>query len=59
MIGRYIRFSKGRLHITTTEQPQQGPVYDYIQPSTVKPQENLELTVNVAYHPSKSITVEH
>ena len=58
VIGRYFRFSKGKLHITTTDPPHQGPVYDYIQPSTAKPQENLELTVNVAYHPSKSITVE-
>jgi hypothetical protein len=61
VIGRYVRFSKGRLHcIRTTDQPQQGPVYDYIQPTPAKLQENLELEVNVAYHyPSKSITVEH
>ena len=57
MIGRYFRLSKGKLHITT-DQPHQGPVYDYIQPSTAKSQENLELKVNVAYHPSKSITIE-
>ena len=59
VIGRYFRLSKGKLHITTTDQPHQGPVYDYVQPSTAKPQENLELTANVAYHPSKSITIEH
>ena len=59
MIGRYVRFSKGKLHITTTNQPHQGPAYDYVQPSTANPQENLELKVNVAYHPSKSITVGH
>jgi flagellar basal body-associated protein FliL len=58
MIGRYLRFSKGKFHITTTDQSQQGPVYDYIQPSTVKPEENLELKVNVAYHPTKSVTIE-
>jgi hypothetical protein len=58
MIGRYVRFSKGKLHTTTADQPQQGPVYDYIQPSTVKPQDNLELKVNVAYHPTKSVTIE-
>ena len=57
MIGRYFHLSKGKLHITT-DQPHQGPVYDYIQPSTAKPQENLELKVNVAYHPSKSITIQ-
>jgi hypothetical protein len=55
-IGRYVRFSKGRLHITTADQPRQGSVYDYIQPTTA---ENLELEINVAYHPTKSITVEH
>ena len=58
MIGQYFRLSKGKLHITI-DQPHQGPVYDYIQPSTANPQENLELKVNVAYHPTKSITVEH
>ena len=58
MIGRYFRLSKGKLHITT-DQPHQGPVYDYIQPSTARRQENLELTANVAYQASKSITVKH
>ena len=55
VIGRYFRF-KRKFHITTTDQ---DPVYDYILPSTAKPQENLELTVNVAYETSKSITIEH
>ena len=58
MSGRYFRLSKGTLHITTADQPHQGPVYDYVQPSMMKCQENLELTINVAYHPSKSITTE-
>jgi prolipoprotein diacylglyceryltransferase len=50
-IGRYVRFSNGKLYcITTTDQPHQGPVYNYIQSTTAKSQENLELEVNVAYH---------
>jgi hypothetical protein len=43
-----ISISKGKLHITTADQPQQGPVYDYIQPSTAKLKKNFELKVNVA-----------
>ena len=58
MCGRYFRLSKGKLHITTADQPHQGPAYDYVQPSRMKCQENLELKVNVAYHSSKSITTE-
>ena len=58
MCGRYFQLSKGKQHNTTADQPHQGPVYDYVQPSTMKRQENLELKVNVAYHPSKSITTE-
>ena len=57
--GRYFKLSKGKLHITTTDQPQQGPVYDYVQPSTAQCQENLELKVDIAYLPSRSVTVEH
>ena len=59
VIGRYFRF-KRKFHITTTDHDQ-DPIYDYILPiaSTAKPQENLELTVNVAYGASKSITIEH
>lgn len=58
MSGRYCQSSKGALCITATEQPHQGPVYDYVQPSTMEHQENLEIKVNVAYQTSKSITVE-
>ena len=59
MSGRYLRLSERKLPITTTDQPQQGPLYDYAQPSIAQHQENLELKVNMDYQPSKSITVVH
>ena len=59
MSGRYLQLSKRKLPITTTDQPQQGPLYDYVQPSIAQHQENLELKVNMAYQPSKSIAVVH
>ena len=58
--GRYLQFSNWKLHITrsSADQPQQGPIYDYVQPSTMKGQDDLELKVNMSYQPTKSITVE-
>ena len=57
MSGQYFQLSRGNLHTTTADQPHQGPVYDNVQPSTMKHQGNLELKVNVAYHPSKWIDI--